>query len=139
MVKGDYNNVTGNMALENYHPCKDSPTLQVIHMLREHTDVQNEHTYVENNAAWLADGGQDQHSTEKPPWGRFPLAGIKSENYYGNNSWHGGDGYDGSWVLNGETLIPTTDLPDMLMDVDDYDFRPKPDSVLVHPNTDPFQ
>jgi len=131
MVKGDYNNVTGNLGLPNFHECKDMPTIQVIHQLREHIEIQNEHTYVENNAAWLADGGQDQHSTDSTPWGRFPLAGIKAENYYGNNSWHGGDGYDGSWVLNGETVIPEADLPDLLMDADNYDFRPRPESVLV--------
>ena len=72
------------------------------------------------------------HTTNRPPWGRWSLSGIKSCNYYGNNSWHGGDGGpDGSWVLDGHVVYPTEDLPDLLMDVNDYDFRPKPGNVLT--------
>ena len=129
VVKGDFHNVRRNLALVNAED--DLPGLQVIYALREDPEVMNEHTMVENNAAWLADGGIDMISTADEPWGRWGLAGNKQNNYYGNNSFHGGDGYDGSWVLNGTTLYPEASLPELLMDVDDYDFRPRPDTVLT--------
>ena len=33
--------------------------------------------------------------------------------------------------MNGTTIYPDVDLPDLLMDVNDYDFRPKEDTVLT--------
>ena len=113
-LKGDFNNITGNLALENYE--KDTPNLIIIHMYYSHTEIQNANSTVEKNVACLADGGVDQHSTPKAPWGRWPVAGIKSNNYYGNHSWHGGDGYDGSWILNGTTVSPPDDLSSLFMD-----------------------
>ena len=57
--------------------------------------------------------------------GRYELAGLKSNNYYGNSSFgcHQ-DGYDGSVVLDGETVPDAsyTDLLDLLVDVENYDF-----------------
>ena len=91
----------------------------------------NENTIVEDNAAWLADGGIDMISTESAPWGRWEASGIKANNYYGNNSYAGGDVYDGSVVLDQKVIKPDADLPDMLVDVDNHDFRPKPDSTLT--------
>ena len=128
-LKGDYHTITGNLALQNYKP--DTPSLIVIHEYWSHTDVQNANSLVEKNAACLADGGVDQHSTPKAPWGQWPLAGIKSNNYYGNHSWHGGDGYDGSWVLNGTTVSPPNNLSYLLMSAENHDFRPRPDTILT--------
>ena len=129
-IKGDFHNITGNLALKNYEQVTTS--FAVFYEYFTHTEVQNANTNVERNAAWLADGGIDMHSTAQPPWGRWKLSGIKSCNYYGNNSWNGGDGGpDGSWVLDGKIVTPTADLPDLLMDVDDHDFRPKPGNVLT--------
>merc|ERR1712150_192190 len=92
----------------------------------------NTHTNVDNNAAWLADGGKNlfcDHGT-----GRYEVAGIKSNNYYGNHSYPCEDQhYDGSVVLDG-TVVPDSvysDLPDLLVDVENYDFRPKPDTILA--------
>ena len=34
--------------------------------------------------------------------------------------------------MNGKNVgIPEVDLPDLLMDVENYDFRPKPDTVMT--------
>ena len=129
-LKGDFNDITGNLALKNYK--NDTASLMVIHKYWWHNDVQNANTTVEKNAAYLADGGIDQHSTSQPPWGRWPLAGLKSNNYYGNHSWHGGVEYEGSWVLNGTAIPPpAVGLSYLLMNVDDHDFRPKPGNVLT--------
>ena len=53
MIKGDYHNVTGNLGLG---PNNDG-NFQVVHILRDDTFIMNQHSRVENNAAWLADGG----------------------------------------------------------------------------------
>ena len=129
MIKGDFHTVIGNLALDSND--LGLPGLEVTYALRTNPDVMNENTYSACNAASLADGGIDMLSTPTEPWGRWPLAGMKSSNYYGNNSYHGGEDYDGSWVLNGTTIYPDVKLQDLLMDVDDYDFRPKPDTVLT--------
>ena len=129
MIKGDYHTVTGNLALDSND--MGLPGLEVTHALRNNPEVMNENTFSSYNAACLADGGIDMLSTSMEPWGRWPLAGLKSNNYYGNNSFHGGEDYDGSWILNGTTIYPDVDLPDLLMDVNDYDFRPKQDTVLT--------
>ena len=131
MVKGDNHTVEGNLALINNDLRWNETALKVVHILRDDDIVHNENTIVERNAAVLADGGEDRYSTEHGPWGHWQLAGIKHQNYYGNNSWYGPDGYDGSWVLDGVTVFPEIDLPDLLMSVDDFDFRPKPDTVLT--------
>ena len=131
-IKGDYHNVSGNLALENYENAISTTSFSVFYEYFTHTEVQNANSKVERNAAWLADGGIDMHTTKRPPWGRWPLSGIKSCNYYGNNSWNGDDGGpDGSWVLDGHVVFPTEDLPNLLMDVTDHDFRPKPGNVLT--------
>ena len=131
MVKGDFHNITGNLALINNDEKALDGGLLIIHSLRKEPAVMNENTIVEDNAAWLGDGGIDMISTESSPWGRWEMSGIKANNYYGNNSYAGGDVYDGSVVLDGEVITPEADLPDMLVDVDNHDFRPKPDSSLT--------
>ena len=132
-LKGDFHSITGNLVNKIYKADTQysGQGLIVDHMYWSHTDVQNANSKVEKNVACLADGGIDQHSTSQPPWGRWPLAGIKFNNYYGNYSWHGGDGYDGSWVLNGTTVQPPDDLSYLLMNADDHDFRPRPGNVLT--------
>ena len=125
-IKGDYHNISSNLAL--FHRIVDEASLCVVHVLRHNPIEHNANTIVESNAAWLADGGIDRISEEGGQW---QLAGIKSNNYYGNHSWNGNDGYDGSWVLDGEAVIPEADLPDLVMDIDDDDFRPKPDTVFT--------
>jgi len=135
MVKGDYHNVTGNLNL----PRQDEKDVgfKVIYILREYYDyVMNEHSIIENNAAWLAGGGNDLHCDGKVDATNrayYPLAGLKSNNYYGNAS-YGCDqkDFDGVVVLDGNVVpdVSYKDLPDMLVDVDNYDFRPKPDSIL---------
>jgi len=125
-LKGDYHTVTGNLALENSDDRIGS--FEVIYVLRDDPAVHNANTKVENNAAHRGDGGIDRITEVGGNW---PLQGIKMNNYYGNNSWEGDDGWDGSWVLNGTSLFPEEDLPDLLMDVHDHDFRPKPDTVLT--------
>ena len=126
-MKGDYHNITGNMCLLNREETHDA-CLEVIHILRDDPAVHNANTHTENNAAHRADGGVDRISDVGGEW---PLAGIKLNNYYANHSWNGTDGWDGSWVLNGTTLFPDEDIPDLLMDIEDHDFRPKPDTVLT--------
>ena len=42
-----------------------------------------------------------------------------------------GNAYDGSVVLNGHTIKPGAALPDMLVDVNNFDFRPKINSILT--------
>ena len=66
--------------------------------LRDNPEEQNLNTIVENNAVSKGDGGADQLTDRGGQW---PLSGIKRNNYYGNYSWAGNDGWDGSWVLNG--------------------------------------
>ena len=144
MVKGRHHNITGNLALENNGEtaavlASDKsflalPSLQVVNMLRGDTIVHNEDSIVERNAAVRADGGLNkfEQCSTKNLYGRWQLAGFKRENYYANTSWYCEDGYDGSWALDGERVFPDADLPDLLMDIDDYDFRPKPDTVLTN-------
>ena len=127
MAKGDYHNITGNLAID--HQTGGNPILTVIHCLRGDPTVHNANTIVENNAAYRADGGVDQVSGKG---GRWPMYGIKSNNYYANYSYTGGNSYDGSWVLNGTTLFPEEkNIAELLMDVDEYDFRPKVGTVLT--------
>lgn len=125
-IKGDYHNISNNLAL--YHSNVDEASLCVVHVLRHNPLEHNANTIVESNAAWLADGGIDRISEEGGQW---QLAGIKSNNYYGNHSWNGNDGYDGSWVLDGKAVIPEADLPDLMMDIDDNDYRPKTDTAFT--------
>ena len=126
-IKGDYHNITGNLALVNRENTQGA-CFEIIHILRDDPTIQNANSEVENNAAHKADGGADQISEIGGEW---PLGGIKLNNYYANFSWNGTDGWDGSWVLNGTTLFPENDIPDLLMDVEDYDFRPKHDTLLT--------
>jgi len=144
MVKGEHHNITGNLALTNNEKTMEAlqgdksfhalPSLQVVEMLRGDNFIHNAESIVERNAAVRADGGLNKF--EKCPtknlYGRWNLAGIKKENFYANTSWYCEDGYDGSWVLDGETIFPDEGLLDLLMDIDDYDFRPKPDTVLTN-------
>ena len=132
MVKGRHHNITGNLALENNGEtaailASDKsflalPSLQVVNMLRGDTIIHNEDSIVERNAAVRADGGLNkfEQCSTKNLYGRWQLAGFKRENYYANTSWYCEDGYDGSWALDGERVFPDADLPDLLMDVDDY-------------------
>jgi len=137
MLKGDYHNITGNLALVNNEENKNEGGIRVIYILRQYYDyIMNNNTLVENNLAWMADGGKDLHCTKHDVVheGRYMLAGLKSNNYYGNSSFgcHQ-DGYDGSVVLDGE-MVPDasyTDLLDLLVDIENYDFRPKPDTILT--------
>ena len=62
----------------------------VIHSLRKEPAVMNRHSVVEDNAAWLADGGIDMITKKTAPYGRWEMSGIKKNNYYGNNSFTGG-------------------------------------------------
>ena len=144
MVKGDYHNITGNLALTSSQKTLDilqsdkshlaNPSLRVCERLRDDNFIHNANTIVERNAAVRADGGLNKWETcqTKNLYGRFRLAGFKKENFYANTSWYCEDGYDGSWDLDGETIFPDKDLLDLLVDVDDYDFRPKPDTVLTN-------
>ena len=90
MVKGDEHIVDGNLALDN---------LLVIHILRQEADIHNVKTEVTNNLAKIADGGINMQMEK--PYGRWDLAGITSNNYFGDN------------------------LDTLLVDVDNNDFRPK--------------
>ena len=58
MVKGDDHQVIGNLALPNIAKNKLEPSL----LVRRHFNaaVMNKYTLVEDNAAWLADGGPYQ-------------------------------------------------------------------------------
>ena len=134
MLKGDYHNITGNLALINAGENKDEGGMRIVYILR-HSDffIMNNNSIVEDNAAWLADGNKDV-SCEGHGTARYAMAGIKSNNYYGNHSYSCEEGeYDGSVVLDGE-IVPDakyTDLPDLLIDVNNYDFRPKPNTILT--------
>ena len=99
MVKGNDHTVDGNLALENVQGNADAASLLVIHYLRTETDLHNKNTKVWNNAAVKADGGINMHMSK--PYGRWPLAGKKKNNYAGNN------------------------LGSLLVDVENRDFRPK--------------
>ena len=105
----------------------------------------NENSIVENNAAMYMSG--DSHSkscknetlyrqcknAEPKCEAHWPLGGPdgkihKSNNYYGDYSMDCGETYDGSVILNGETLSDFTDMdfPDLFIDLKNRDFRPKP-------------
>jgi len=128
MIKGDYHNVTGNLALGN-------TSLKVVHIRKSGFDApMNNHTIVEDNLAMKADGDKDftcKHPHSDNAY--YQLAGIKSNNYYGNYSIPCGGEYDGSVVLDGVTVPGEkyTDLPDYLVDIYNYDFRPKPDTIIT--------
>ena len=129
MIKGDYHNITGNLALE----MNGDGGLKVVHIRKKgFDDPMNEHSIVENNLAWLGNGDKDL-SCPRHLGAEYPMAGIKSNNYYGNYSFACGDEYDESVVLDGVTVPDAkyTDLPDLLVDIDNYDFRPKPDTILT--------
>jgi len=135
-VKGDFHNITQNLALVNWEENKEDPGLDIIHSLSWESRVENEHTILDKNAAWRANGGKYTPSAEQPKYkkghGIWCLPGIKSNNYYGNNCYEPGDSWDGSWILDGKNVgAPEIDLPDLLMDVDNDDYRPKPDTVLT--------
>merc|ERR1712136_501477 len=94
----------------------------------------NNHTIVEDNLAMKAEGDKDftcKHPHSDNAY--YQLAGIKSNNYYGNYSIPCGGEYDGSVVLDGVTVPGEkyTDLPDYLVDIYNYDFRPKPDTIIT--------
>ena len=60
------------------------------------------------------------------------MAGIKSNNFYGNNSYSRGSRHGGSLVLDGHTLAKgSSNLIQSLVDPDNSDFRPKPESPLT--------
>jgi len=131
VVKGEHHNITGNLALPNRD--ETDGVLKVIYILRkDDTYIMNNDTIVEDNAAWLADGGRDA-ITDPHDQGNWNMAGIKSNNFYGNNSYLGHDNYDGSVVLDGEVVpeLNGTDLLSLLVDPESHDFRPKPDSILT--------
>ena len=71
----------------------------IIHILRLEADIHNTRSKVWNNLAVQADGGINMHMEK--PYGRWPLAGKKKNNWAGH------------------------DLPSLLVDVDNRDFRPK--------------
>ena len=86
-------NLSLTLALINNEEKKDYGCFLVIHSLRKEPAVMNRHSAVEDNAAWLADGGIDLISTKKAPFGRWQMSGVKKNNYYGNNSFAGGKFY----------------------------------------------
>ena len=132
MIKGDYHNITGNLGLGP----QNEGDLRVLHILRDGDFIMNGNSRVENNAAWLANGGKNVQCDHGQ--GRYEMAGMKSNNYYGNYSYPCEDQhYDGSVVLDGEVVPNATyaDLPELLVDVDNYDFRPKPNTILTSTDT----
>ena len=140
MMKGDYHNVTGNLALEMYDP-NAFQGLKVVHIRRKALDIKmNQNSIVRNNAAMFADGDKDlscPKNKDGSPGASHPLAGIKSNNYYGNYSFSCGDEFDWSVVLDG-TVIPganASDFPKLLVDIDNYDFRPKSNTLLTSTGT----
>ena len=131
-VKGDFHNITGNLGLVNWKEDEADSTISLIHQLSwEDSRVENENTTLWGNAFWHADSGK--YKTEETNGnGKWPLTGIKFDNYYGNTSHAPGETSDGTWILNGTNIgIPEVDLPDLLMDVHQYDFRPKPGTILT--------
>ena len=130
-IKGDRHNITGNLGLADREP--EDGVLKVIYILRKDYEyIMNNDTVVEDNAAWLADGGRDA-ITYPHDQGNWEMAGIKSNNFYGDNGHVGHIPYDGSVVLDGE-IVPEmngTDLSNLLVDVESHDFRPKPGSILT--------
>ena len=136
MIKGDYHNVTGNLALEMASDDEEDEGyggLKVVHIRKDGYDhPMNEHSIVEDNLAWIGRGDKDLTCPRKLG-AEYPMAGIKSNNYYGNYSFACGVDFDGSVVLDGKTLPDAkyTDLPDLLIDISNYDFRPKPDTILT--------
>jgi len=138
MMKGDYHNVTGNLALD----CNEEGAgLKLPHIRKNVGPITNLNSIVENNACMYANG--DLHSCEKDANGKkvpramYPVEGIKSNNYYGNYSWACGEEYDGSVVRDGATLNGASplDFLDLFVDVDNHDFRPKPNTELTSSET----
>ena len=138
MMKGDYHNVTGNLALD----CNEEGAgLKLPHIRKNVGPITNLNSIVENNACMYANG--DLHNCEKDANGKkvpramYPVEGIKSNNYYGNYSWACGEEYDGSVVRDGATLPGASplDFLDLFVDVDNYDFRPKPNTELTSSET----
>ena len=89
-MKGDNHTIIGNLALDTFNypnDKKDVPSLKVVHILREATEVTNEYTTVTDNAATRADGGKDYHTKVKPKL-IYPLAGKKTNNYVGEDLRH---------------------------------------------------
>ena len=105
MVKGNNHTVESNLALDNTEKFEHAGSLLVIHILRTENVVQNQITAVKNNAATRADGGTNMNVPW--PYPRWPLAGITENNYSGE------------------------DLNELLVDVDNKDFRPKSDGALT--------
>ena len=137
MLKGDYHNITGNLALINSDDNKDEGGLRIVYILR-HSDffITNNNSIVEDNLAYLADGNKDV-SCEGHATARYAMAGIKSNNYYGNYSWACGDEYDESVVKDGALLagVNPSDFLDLFVDVENYDYRPKPNTELTSSET----
>ena len=105
MVKGNNHTVESNLALDNTEGFKAAGSLLVIHILRTENVVQNQFTEVKDNAATRADGGVNM----QVPWPfpRWPLAGVTENNYSGD------------------------DLSELLVDVNNKDFRPKSSDALT--------
>ena len=105
MVKGNNHTIESNLALDNTEKFENAGSLLVIHILRTENVVQNQITKVKNNAATRADCGTNMNVPW--PYPRWPLAGITENNYSGE------------------------DLNELLVDVDNKDFRPKTNDALT--------
>ena len=102
MVKGDNHTILNNLAIkENVGDC----SLCVIYRIRNLPEIMNNNTIVKNNAATRADGGIN---VEEGGGARWPMAGAVIENNFSNGS-----------------------LPDAIVDIVNYDFRPIPEGVLA--------
>ena len=133
MMKGDYHTVIGNLALD----CNGvGAGLKLPYIRKDVGPPMNLNSVVENNACMYGNG--DLHSCpkvngKKVPRAMYPMEGIKSNNYYGNYSWACGEEYVESVVRDGVTLsgASPSDFLDLFVDVDNYDYRPKPNTELT--------
>ena len=134
MMKGDNHTVMNNLALD----CNEvGAGLKLPHIRKDVGPITNTNSIVENNACMYANGDlhkcpKDENG-KKVPRGMYPVEGIKSNNYYGNYSWACGDDYDESVVKDGATLAGAypSDFLDLFVDVENYDYRPKPNTELT--------
>jgi len=138
MVKGDDHKVYGNLGLKNFPGKENDASLLVMHKVYyDKTNDMNTKTIVEDNAAYLADGGP----YGGPSGGKYNFAGKKKNNLYGDNYYKAGGSRSGIWVLDGTRLSGKSSsyLHESLVDPGNSDFRPKQGSDLDNKKIGPYQ
>jgi len=116
MIKGDYHNITGNLALKHDKRFKGDryvfnwgfhEGMQIMNIYGNKTN--NNHTLIQDNASWHASGGRNNRLI-------LPVPGTEVNNYFQE-------------TIDGGKLPES--VTDMLVDVKNFDFRPRPQTILT--------